>query len=287
MLFGGGVWGSLGMKKRCGALVLTLTLCVVGCATPPKAPGRPAGGAEPRPGTSGKLPPKTPPEPVPGKAVSPEVAVQPTVPPGSSEAFTTGRAALEAGNLDEAVRQLREAVVQQPRNAEAYYYLGRAYHAKRMSVQAARAYRSAIRLDGDYMWPHYDLGRLLSDEKQYDDAVMELRHAIKLRSNYAWSHVFLGRCLSAKGDAAGAVRAYERALEYEPADAYILRTLAEAYAAGGDKDRAIGTYRRLIQVSGDDQAQVDAANDAIAKLKGESKPPPQDPVGNNPPDAPP
>ncbi len=62
-------------------------------------------------------------------------------------------------------------------------------------------------------------------------------------------------------------------------------TLAEAYAARGEKDRAIGTYRRLIGAAGDDQMQVKAANDAIAKLKGETeKHPQQDSAGKNTPD---
>ena len=195
--------------------------------------------------------------------------------PEPEGSFAVGKAAFEAGKTNEAVTQLREAVIREPKNAEAYYYLGRAYQARRRTAEAARAYQSAVRLDADYMWPHYDLGRLLMDQKQHDEAIASYRRAIALKGDYAWSHFYLGRCLEAKGNSAGAVGAYEAALKHAPRNVHMLQTLAAAHASTGDKTRAIKTYETIAAHG--NPAQVKAATDAIARLKGETVTPPQQP----------
>jgi len=256
---------------RWTGVVLALAVLTGGCAreeTPPSVPVVPE--------ASGRVGGKES-EAAPTAKPTPVVVEAPKEAPTAEAVgdFATAKAVFEAGKVDEALPQLREAVVREPKNAEAYYYLGRAYQAKRMTAEAARAYQSAVRLDKDYMWPHYDLGRLLMDQKQYDGAVASFRRAIALKDDYAWSHAFLGQCLAAQGDTTGALASYESAARCEPRNVFILQNLASACEAGGDKTRAIATYEK-IAVHGK-AAEVKAAKDAIARLKGEpAKPPVED-----------
>ena len=183
-----------------------------------------------------------------------------------------GKLAFEAKKFDEVVTILRETVVREPRNAEAFYYLGRAYHEKNMLDEAFAAYTSATKLDPKYMWPHYDMGRLYSDKERHDEAVVVLRNAVRLKPDYMWAHFLLGNSLKANNDLAGAVAALETARKLEPGNVHVLQMLAQTYVAKGDKVRAIQTYEAMAREAGDDEAREKVARDAIAELKDEKKP---------------
>lgn len=152
-------------------------------ATPPQAAGpgqgATAGGAaaSPQPGASPEAAePETAPyelgtirpipqvsdvtlEPMIARASSPTLAV-------SLELAEQGRIELAAGNPDEALRSLGRAVSVDPENAYAYFYIGRAYFAKRNYAQALVFLRRAeLGLHSDPDW--------LAEAKSFEGATLE------------------------------------------------------------------------------------------------------------------
>jgi Tetratricopeptide repeat len=96
------------------------------------------------------------------------------------------RIELEQGHTDDAIRELAHAISIDPSNSYAYFYLGRAYVARRDYGQAETFFR---------------------------------RSEIGLASNSAWlgeSYAFEGVCLEQSGKSAEAAAAYQKALAASP-----------------------------------------------------------------------
>jgi tetratricopeptide (TPR) repeat protein len=97
-----------------------------------------------------------------------------------------------AGQLDQAIHHLSEAVARAPANLEAYLELGRAYQERREFRQALKVYQRAMSVaNGDYR-PYYQAGLVLKDNKDYVAAEAMLRRAAQLAPAEVSVHRLLG-----------------------------------------------------------------------------------------------
>jgi tetratricopeptide (TPR) repeat protein len=97
-----------------------------------------------------------------------------------------------AGQLDQAIHHLSEAVAHAPANLEAYLELGRAYQERREYRQALKVYQRAMSVaNGDYR-PYYQAGLVLKDNKDYVAAEAMLRRAAQLAPAEVTVHRLLG-----------------------------------------------------------------------------------------------
>ncbi len=97
-----------------------------------------------------------------------------------------------AGQLDQAIHHLSEAVSRAPANLEAYLELGRAYQERREFRQALKVYQRAMSVaNGDYR-PYYQAGLVLKDSKDYVAAEAMLRRAAQLAPSEVSVHRLLG-----------------------------------------------------------------------------------------------
>lgn len=97
-----------------------------------------------------------------------------------------------AGQLDQAIYHLGEAVAHAPANLEAYLELGRAYQERREYRQALKVYQRAMTIaNGDYR-PYYQAGLVLKDNKDYVAAEAMLRRAAQLAPTEVSVHRLLG-----------------------------------------------------------------------------------------------
>jgi tetratricopeptide (TPR) repeat protein len=97
-----------------------------------------------------------------------------------------------AGQLDQAIHHLSEAVAHAPANLEAYLELGRAYQERREYRQALKVYQRAMSVaNGDYR-PYYQAGLVLKDNKDYVAAEAMLRRAAQLAPAEVSVHRLLG-----------------------------------------------------------------------------------------------
>jgi len=97
-----------------------------------------------------------------------------------------------AGQLDQAILRLNEAVSYAPDNLEAYLELGRAYQERREYRQALKIYQKAIGVAGNDYRPYYHAGLVLKDSKDYIAAEAMLRRATQIAPNEVSVHRLLG-----------------------------------------------------------------------------------------------
>jgi tetratricopeptide (TPR) repeat protein len=157
-----------------------------------------------------------------------------------------GLALYNQGRLDDAIREYRTALALDPRYATAHCNLGLALYNKGRLDDAIREYRAAIDLDPRLAQAHNNLGLALYDQGRLDDAIREYRTALALDPRYAMAHNNRGTALKAQGRLDEAIEEYRQALAIAPRYVTAHNNLGTALEAKGQVDDAIQAYRTAI-----------------------------------------
>lgn len=99
-----------------------------------------------------------------------------------------GRQARLAGQLDQAVYELSEAIRKSPGDIEPYLELGRAYQDRRQVNQAMEIYQGAAKMAPQDYRPYFQAGLVLKECKDYPEAENMLRRAAHLAPNEVSIH---------------------------------------------------------------------------------------------------
>lgn len=132
-------------------------------------------------------------------------------PPGP-KALLDGKELIDRGQYAEAVERLKIATSLLSTNAQAWNYLGLAYHQAGQANDAADAYKKALALDQNLVEVHYNLGCLWLEQNRPDLAKAELTAYTLHRGDKspdAW--IKLGEAQLALRDLAGAEKSLNQA----------------------------------------------------------------------------
>jgi len=125
--------------------------------------------------------------------------------------YTQGKRLLEAGRLDDALREFERAKGLNPNYAPAYEGIGLVALERQDLRAAEQSMKQARDKDEQYAPAYVGLGRVYSAMGHYEDAVEQFRMALKKDPKSGDAHYYWGR-------AAVAVRAYDTAeVEFEAA----------------------------------------------------------------------
>jgi tetratricopeptide (TPR) repeat protein len=113
----------------------------------------------------------------------------------------------------------RAAVRLHPKDAEAWYYLGRAYFEQWKFGQAAQAYEESIRLAPDRPEAFEGVAEAYLCAGRHEEAAKAAREALSLDPDDAWAYLVLGASYGNLGRRQEALRAFKRAAELKPDDA--------------------------------------------------------------------
>jgi Tfp pilus assembly protein PilF len=121
------------------------------------------------------------------------------------------------GDYDMAVQLYRRSLEIHP-TAEAYTYLGWAYHFQGKLEEAIAECKKAIQIDPEFGNPYNDIGAYLIEKYQYDEALPWLERALQSRryESYHYPHYNLGRAYAAKEMYTIARDHFEQALKMCP-----------------------------------------------------------------------
>jgi Flp pilus assembly protein TadD len=113
-----------------------------------------------------------------------------------------GRELLLAGDVNEAITELKTAAALHQRSAEANKLLGVAYESKGWRDSALRSFELAVRLDEDNAEHLNNLGYLLYKNGDYERATKYLKKAAKIAKNNPriWNNLGLAYCEREKFD---------------------------------------------------------------------------------------
>jgi Flp pilus assembly protein TadD len=208
--------------------------------------------------------------------------------PASDDLKIVGLDYVLLGDYADATKWLKEAVALDSNNADAWYYLGRAYYTKSRLNDARRAFEMILQLDAtnaraennlgliletegnataaltayrnSIAWqkskpekseqPYVNLGNLLAEQGHPNEAIEPLEEALALAPNNSYCHLTLGILYRKLGKMQQARHELTRATELEPGNATAHYQLGRVYKDMHDLDRAKAEFDRTSELQG-------------------------------------
>lgn len=171
----------------------------------------------------------------------------------------------------EAIKWLEKAVEAEPKNKEAWYFLGRAYYTRSRIGEARKAFLTVLELDPRDAKAENNLGLILESEAQPDAAIDAYRRAIQWQEQSVrpseQPYLNLGSLLMEQSRAGEAIPLLQRAIELAPGNAICRLKLGTAYLRLGKLTDAQRDLEKAVQLAPDDPA----AHYQLGKLYKEMK----------------
>ncbi|HEX4168894.1 MAG TPA: tetratricopeptide repeat protein [Bryobacteraceae bacterium] len=163
-------------------------------------------------------------------------------------ALTLIAAPIDRLDWPQAASECRAALKSRPAYPEASHLLGVALAAMGQQTEAIEQFRSALRLRPNYPEAHLDLGMAYAAESKVEAATNEYREALAVRPQYAEARERLAKCLFEQGKAADARTELIAALRINPdlADSHYL--LGRVLVALHEEDAAKLEFRQVQQL---------------------------------------
>ena len=171
----------------------------------------------------------------------------------------------------DAIKWLEKAVETEPKNKEAWYFLGRAYYTRSRNAEARKAFLKVLELDPRDAKAEDNLGLVFESEAQPDAAMDAYRKAI------AWQeqglrpseqpYLNLGSLLMEQSRDGEAITLLQKAVELAPENALCRKKLGTAYLRLGKLTDARRDLEKAVQLAPDDPA----AHYQLGKLYKEMK----------------
>jgi Flp pilus assembly protein TadD len=179
-------------------------------------------------------------------------------------------AVLEArGQLDGAVRQLRETVGIRPRFEPAHAELGQVLAKQGQPEAALPELQTAVSLRPDLADVHIRLGSVLGTLGRHDEAAVEFTEGIRLQPDDADAHYNFGITLAQGGKLEDAAREFRATLDLRPADVESRFNLGVTLARLGKADEAIAQFSEVVRIKPELTEAREALEDA-KQLKARS-----------------
>ena len=159
------------------------------------------------------------------------------------------RAAIQAGKVDAAIADARQAVAQFPQSSELHQLLGAALFKRGMNAEAREAFRRAIELDSEAPQNYYNLALVELSEKRYAEATRLLETFVKLDPQNALARVMLGRAYHNQNQTIPAIEQFRQALRLAPQLPLVHYHLGYSYQSQGNLSAAVTEYEQEIKLN--------------------------------------
>jgi tetratricopeptide (TPR) repeat protein len=192
------------------------------------------------------------------------------LPASPTREWYTGLAqVIDGSNVEKGIPRLSAALQRFPfARAEFYFQLGEAQRKRGNAVQAASAYREAIRRDARLVATRQNLGAVLRQMGQVGEAVETLRQAAQLDAKRAEVWHELGLAYREQGSLEQAAKALETAISLNPDLPEPHNNLGIVLLVSGDPARAEKAFREAIRIQPD---YVDAHGNLANLLAGKGE----------------
>ena len=155
-------------------------------------------------------------------------------------------------NIDEAIECYNRLLEIEPENSQIYYELGHIYLDKNEKMNAANAFKLALKYDKNNAFVHNSLAYSLVQLGLIDEAIEHYKEAININPDNEWTAIVaqaLGTIyLDLKNNPEAAIAMYQTGLVLNPNSADIYISIGDAFAKTGDNDLAIKHYCDAIKV---------------------------------------
>ena len=155
-------------------------------------------------------------------------------------------------NIDEAIECYNRLLEIEPENSQIYYELGHIYLDKNEKMNAANAFKLALKYDKNNAFIHNSLAYSLVQLGLVDEAIEHYKEAININPDNEWTAIVaqaLGTIyLELKNNPEAAIAMYQTGLVLNPESADLYISMGDAFAKSGDNDLAIKHYCDAIKV---------------------------------------
>src|SRR5271154_5181494 len=175
----------------------------------------------------------------------------PTIPStvSADELLEAGIAALNAGNVREAIPLLQHAVEIDPKSKQGWNDLGLAYLRLGQFDDAAGAFQKQIAVN-PYDEHSYDyLGATLQEQQKYPEAVDAFRKQLELNPLDLFAHTALGGLFLSQHEYSEAIPELDKATVLAPDNAELEVSLGLALLNTGEKDKALEAFEKGVELS--------------------------------------
>ena len=178
----------------------------------------------------------------------PVLAQMAALPAGIRHLEKRGVESGRSGQLDAAVRDLRQAVAADPGSTSIRLNLGTALALSGAIDEAIAEYREALRLAPEAPQAHYNLATLLRQQGRGEEALEHFGRAVALDPDYTDAYLGLAEIEASQGDQGAAAAHYARAIELDPRHraARLGHAIALARAGRHAESRAALEEARLV-----------------------------------------
>lgn len=155
------------------------------------------------------------------------------------------------GRYSEAVKAYKQVIMINPDYAEAYKNLGVVYGELRNYSKAVEAFKQAIRINPDDTFAHIGLGWAYVELGHYNEAMEVYKQLIRINPDDAGSYCGLGWIYSELGRYSEAIEAYKQAIRKKPDYTMAYTYLGLTYSQLGRYNEAIEVYKQSIRINPD------------------------------------
>lgn len=190
---------------------------------------------------------------------------------GGSTALRSGKVYYEKNqDYPKAEEWFRKAVVEEPDNWEAHFYLALSLAQQEKNADADEAFSKAMELappekkdivysnQHSFFVDYYNKGITENSVANYEGALEYFEKAVAIEPGYAKGHVNLGVTYSMLGDENRALEAFKKAVEVGPDEVDGWRNLGITYRNLKDFSMARQAYERATELDPEDFISVNA-----------------------------
>jgi tetratricopeptide (TPR) repeat protein len=168
--------------------------------------------------------------------------------PAGPKALVQGEKLIDKGKYAQAIEKLKIATTLIPTNAQAWNYLGLAYHHAGQPGEAEKTYRRALLVNHDLSEAHYNLGCLYLDQKKNDAAKTEFIAYTLRRANSLDALLKLGAAQLRINEITPAEKTFQDALRLSPQNPEALNGLGCVRAhQRGRANEAVGYFGAALK----------------------------------------
>jgi len=149
-----------------------------------------------------------------------------------------GKAYLQLGKTDEAIKTYKEAISIYPTRDNFHVSLGDIYLQNGQESDAEKEYVAALRLDSNSADSRYALGKVYLDSGRYSEAEAQFKVVTQLSPSSASGYYGLGQVFRKSGDFSNAIAQLNKAIKADKSFDSAVQELGYTYFDMGDLDKA-------------------------------------------------
>jgi protein O-GlcNAc transferase len=156
-----------------------------------------------------------------------------------------------AGDQEQAIAHLRQAIALQPKAPAYHFNLAEAYRRQASYPLAEKSYLHALRLAPQLVEARVGLAKLRHEQGRFDQALAGYRQALQIKADHLAAHNGMGLVSFSQGDYAAAEDCYKRALALSPSFTEAAFNLGVLYNARARPDKAAEYFQQALAVRPD------------------------------------